>query len=285
MKKVVLSVVAALAFLGSARIRGGHAGESEDGGSGARRRRRSTSPSAPRSPPTTFCAASRSRTAGRRCRATSNSTTLRPPWLTLYAGMWGSSLYTGFADAEFDISGGARFILGNFGLDIGYVYYAYPDRRRADTAFEHQLRRSLRQAVATRSTDWLTLRRRRSIGGNNFGNTAAQDALAYYAGNADGRRCRHSCRSGSAPRISAKSAVRPRHSAFTVLGIGIRATLLERRLAFNYKALTLDLRYFDTDTRLHQRALRSGCRADASNLCDGAFVATLKFDTTLSALK
>ena len=48
-------------------------------------------------------------------------------WLKLYAGVWGSSLYTGFADAEFDITGGARFSWGNFGLDLGYVYYEYPD--------------------------------------------------------------------------------------------------------------------------------------------------------------
>ena len=48
-------------------------------------------------------------------------------WLKLYAGVWGSSLYAGFADAEFDISGGARFTWGNFGLDVGYVYYDYPD--------------------------------------------------------------------------------------------------------------------------------------------------------------
>ena len=40
-------------------------------------------------------------------------------WLKLYAGVWGSSLWTGFADAEFDITGGARFTCGNFGLDLG----------------------------------------------------------------------------------------------------------------------------------------------------------------------
>ena len=40
-------------------------------------------------------------------------------WLKLYAGVWGSSLWTGFADAEFDITAGARFTWGNFGLDVG----------------------------------------------------------------------------------------------------------------------------------------------------------------------
>jgi uncharacterized protein (TIGR02001 family) len=47
-------------------------------------------------------------------------------WLKFYGGVWGSSLWTGFANAEFDITGGARFTFGNFGLDIGNIYYEYP---------------------------------------------------------------------------------------------------------------------------------------------------------------
>ena len=47
-------------------------------------------------------------------------------WLKLYAGVWGSSLWTGFADAEFDFTGGARLTFGNFGLDLGLIYYYYP---------------------------------------------------------------------------------------------------------------------------------------------------------------
>jgi uncharacterized protein (TIGR02001 family) len=43
-------------------------------------------------------------------------------WLKLYAGVWGSSLWTGLANAEFDITGGGRFTFGNFGLDLGYIY-------------------------------------------------------------------------------------------------------------------------------------------------------------------
>ena len=46
-------------------------------------------------------------------------------WLKLYAGIAGYSLNTGFAAAEFDESAGARFAFGNFGLDVGYVYYYY----------------------------------------------------------------------------------------------------------------------------------------------------------------
>ena len=51
-------------------------------------------------------------------------------WLKLYAGVWRLEPLHGFADAEFDISGGARLTFGNFGLDLGYVYYDYPDGTR-----------------------------------------------------------------------------------------------------------------------------------------------------------
>src|SRR5882757_4106472 len=47
-------------------------------------------------------------------------------WLKLYAGLWGSSLNYTYANAEIDLSGGARLAFGNFGLDLGYVYYYYP---------------------------------------------------------------------------------------------------------------------------------------------------------------
>ena len=64
-------------------------------------------------------------------------------WLKLYAGIWGSSLWTGFADAEFDITAGARFTWGNFGLDLGYIQYEYP----GGGVNYRQLGRSICQAV------------------------------------------------------------------------------------------------------------------------------------------
>ena len=68
-------------------------------------------------------------------------------WLKLYAGLWGSSLATYNADAELDISGGARLTFGNFGLDLGYVYYEYPDGTVWHGQRLWQLRRILCQAV------------------------------------------------------------------------------------------------------------------------------------------
>ena len=44
--------------------------------------------------------------------------------------MWGSSLASYLANAEFDIYGGVRLSYDSFGLDVGYVHYAYPDGSR-----------------------------------------------------------------------------------------------------------------------------------------------------------
>ncbi len=49
--------------------------------------------------------------------------------IQLYVGVWGSSLWTGLANAEFDIYGGARFTWGNFGLDIGLHLVRISGRR------------------------------------------------------------------------------------------------------------------------------------------------------------
>ena len=109
-------------------------------------------------------------------------------WLKLYAGVWGSSLYTGFADAEFDISGGARFTWGNFGLDLGYVYYEYPDGVRPERL--RQLRRILCQAVVQGRR--LADRRRRHRRRRQLQQQVCADCCAwvgdadadYYSGNA-----------------------------------------------------------------------------------------------------
>ena len=60
-------------------------------------------------------------------------------------------------------------------------------------------------------------------------------------------------------------------------------------LDFNYKAITLDLRYWGinlspnttTPTGINQ----CGPGSTGQNFCGDRFVATLKFDTSLSALK
>ena len=56
-------------------------------------------------------------------------------------------------------------------------------------------------------------------------------------------------------------------------------------IAFNYKAITLDLRYWDTNVDSGNAAQCVSTTAPSIDLCKGTFVATLKFDTSLSALK
>src|SRR5471032_874639 len=55
-------------------------------------------------------------------------------WLKFYGGVWGYSTEEFLATSEMDLSGGARFTFGNFGLDLGYVFYAYVDGVNAGIA-------------------------------------------------------------------------------------------------------------------------------------------------------
>jgi uncharacterized protein (TIGR02001 family) len=208
-------------------------------------------------------------------------------WLKLYAGLWGSSLYTGFADAEFDISGGARFTFGNFGLDVGFVYYEYPDGvpNGFGSFGEFYAKPSYKFA------DWLTVGAVID-GGTNYNNKVT--LAPPWVGNAD------------AGYYSVNAVItlpwQPIPNVTISLnpeigrqwfGTGPKTNLLvadytywDVGLDFNWKAITLDLRYWDTDT-----SLGAGNAICAVNLhpgvdaCDTRFVATLKFDTSISALK
>ena len=58
-------------------------------------------------------------------------------------------------------------------------------------------------------------------------------------------------------------------------------------LILNYKAATLDLRYWGTNVKSGTGAVVNQCggAVNGTNFCGDRFVATLKFDTTFSALK
>lgn len=200
-------------------------------------------------------------------------------WVTFYAGLWGSNV--SFADAEFDISGGARFSYGIFGLDLGYVYYEYPSPMALTPAtgvYSPTGNFSYGEFYAKPSvklTDWLTVGGA-VIGGDNFGNTS--NSAWYYEGNAAITLPQFlpmgigSSISGAVGRQTYASALG--NTDYTTWNVGV---------AFNYKAVTLDLRYWDTDTNAASAAQCVG--PTGMDLCDARFVATLKFDTSLSALK
>ncbi len=197
-------------------------------------------------------------------------------WLKLYAGLWGSSLASYNADAEFDISGGARFSFGNFGLDLGYVYYEYPDGTAGTNAYgsfgEFYAKPSFKIA------DWLTIGGTID-GGNNFNDgylIVGSKTAYYYSGNAV------ITLPWTPAGITISLNPEVGRQVFQCTGC-TSYDYWDVGLDFNYKAITLDLRYWDTDAP--DTAFVSPAAFGSKNLADQRFVATLKFDTSLSALK
>jgi uncharacterized protein (TIGR02001 family) len=204
-------------------------------------------------------------------------------WLKLYAGIWGSSMYAGFADAEFDFSGGARLSYGNAGLDLGYVYYSYPDGVSAGVAAGGAGNGSFGDFYAKPSykfNDWLTVGGVIDYGTNNNNGIGIVGSKVdgFYAANAVITLpipLPYGIGVSLNPEIG-RQFVRCTgcdNSNFTYYDVG---------LDFTYKAMTLDLRYWDTSK--HGVNL-SPVAYGAKDLGGSTFVATLKFDTTLAALK
>jgi uncharacterized protein (TIGR02001 family) len=210
-------------------------------------------------------------------------------WLKLYAGIWGSSLYTGFANAEFDLTAGARFSWGNFGLDIGYIQYEYPGGgvNGVGNFGEEYFKPSYK------FTDWLTVGGTVEIGNGNFnGKTVAPGGT--WVGGAD-----HYYYSGNAVitlpftlpygiTVSLNPEVgHEYYSSGVNTNLGFSSdTYWDVGLDFVYKVVTLDLRYWDTNIKSPTATYASQClNFGAGNYCSSRFVATLKFDTALSGLK
>ena len=187
--------------------------------------------------------------------------------ISLYAGLWGSSLWTGAANAEFDAYGGVRFSIDKFGLDVGYVHYIYPDG--AANGFNDYGEIYAKPSFSI--TDWL------SIGAivyyapdiNQSGTKAT-----YYAGTASVKLPQF-MPLGISTSISGEVGRQVVEAAF-----GNSWTTWNVGVAFAYKAITLDVRYWDSDVD-PATCVNSTGRVT----CDERVVATLKFDTSLSALK
>jgi len=212
-------------------------------------------------------------------------------WLKLYAGIWGSSLWTGFADAEFDITAGVRFTWGNFGLDVGYIQYEYPGGaiNGIGNYGEEYFKPSYKVA------DWLTLGGVFEVGNGNFNSKTLAPGLGPWVGNAG-----HYFVAGNAVitlpwspmgiAISLNPEIgREYYSAGVNANLGFSSdTYWDVGLDFNYKAITLDLRYWDTNVNNPTATYAAQCLNavnPGTNFCGSRFVATLKFDTALSSLK
>lgn len=202
--------------------------------------------------------------------------------IQLYAGVWGSSLYTGFAAAEVDPNGGVRFTLGNFGLDLGYVYYGYPNAA-ANTNISYG---EFYAKPSYKVADWLTVGAF-ITGGSNFGNgvgiVGSKDAY-FYGANAV---LTLPWAPGGVTIALNPEIGRQWYSSGIKTSLAFQDyTWWNVGLVFNYKAVTLDLRYWDTNVSTPSAGQCAAAGNIAGNdLCSAKFVATLKFDTTFSALK
>jgi len=208
-------------------------------------------------------------------------------WLKFYAGIWGSSLAVYNANAEIDPNGGFRLTFGNFGLDVGYVYYYYPDGTTVGTVpgLAYGSFGEFYAKPTYKFNDWLTVGGVID-GGSNFNNgyliTGSKNA-GFYSGNAvitlpvklpygivasvnpEVGRQWYGCTVG----VGACPAV----SGYTYWDVGLDLV---------YKAITLDLRYWDTNKH---NTFISPVAFGAKDIAGSTFVATLKFDATLSGMK
>lgn len=212
-------------------------------------------------------------------------------WLTLYTGVWGSSLWTGFANAEFDITGGGRFAWGNFGLDVGYIYYYYPGGTTATLANGSFSEAYIKPSYKV--NDWLAFGGVYETGFNNFNGKATLPGVtwigdarhSYYAGNVTVTLPQF-MPAGITTSINAEIGRELYSSGVTLNQGSVSDTYYDVGLIFNYKAATLDLRYWGINTKPGATVgNQCGLATAGTNFCGSRFVATLKFDTTFAALK
>ena len=197
------------------------------------------------------------------------------PWLTLYAGLWGSNINWGAGSyAEFDITGGARFSYKQFGLDVGYDYYDYPNTTPNGSYGEFYAKPSFQ------ITNWLTVGAA-FWGGSNWANTG--NTAWYYEGNATVTLPQF-LPMGIGTSISGAVGRQTYDSTIHSTGV-IDYTTWNVGVDFSYKAITLDLRYWDTNVDTTNAAQCVSGTGSGVDVCSATFVATLSFNTSLSALK
>ena len=181
---------------------------------------------------------------------------------TAYVNVWASNVDygEGFEGAEIDVAAGIRPQFGQLSLDLGYVHYFYSPKHvspdygeifaKADYNFDDKLTVGARVFFAP---DF-----------NQSGNTATWVAAGVRV---------------------------PLPNDFSVYG-GIGYQFFEdpdafeqlawtAGLSYNWKAVTLDLRYWGTDLSDNECVARSGF----SDGCDSRVVATISFDTSFTEVK
>ncbi len=221
---------------------------------------------------------------------------------TLYVGLaaygidWPTAYGFTSPSAEVDLYGGWRNTWGAFSLDLGGIYYYYPKETWNGSTSQSDFWELYAKAAYAVTPDF-------TIGGNVFW---TPDLLAYS-------------NTFAAVGVSAKadavyaSATAKWVTPFNFNGLGLYVsgelghwwindsgftnplvgtftdpsyTYWNAGIAFTYKALTLDLRYHGTDQSTADcRSFLLAAVNPSNSWCDDTFIAALKFDTSLNALK
>lgn len=200
----------------------------------------------------------------------------------IYAGVWSSSVSFpnryGLTDpsAEVDFYAGIRHTWGAFSLDAGYLYYWYPGESKA---FPGQ-----------RQTDYWELKALPSVAIGDLGSITGNIWWSPDYANTGGDDLYLSL----APKINLPISSIP-DVAFYVSGELGKQWLGKNDFNFNpkdfwtwnlgggltYKAMTLDVRYSDTNLTRNECFGNTGVRS----WCGSAVVAKIAFDTSLNKLK
>lgn len=207
----------------------------------------------------------------------------------IYSGMAGNAieLNTG---TEMDFYAGIRNTWGKFGLDIGYWYYWYPKEQPAlDTDFWEVYAKAT-YAVTPDFTVGLSVFYTPDLlhlGGSNgvgeidgvYVEASAKYVLPYSTPTAYGPL--GAFVSGAVGYWDIGTD--PTGVVFG--GADVSYTYWNAGVAFTLSALTLDLRYHDTDLSQAECVAFTGFGPGASRWCNATFVAKLSFDTLLSKIK
>lgn len=215
-----------------------------------------------------------------------------------YSINWPSAAAFGFTDpaAEIDFYGGWRHEWGNFSADVGLIYYYYP--------------KELFNGFTGDSDFWevywkggYAVNDRFSVGANvyytpdllNYSETFASAAYGGFSAKARALYASVTAEYTFWEKGDYTGAISGelghwwiKDTGFLLGGFGDPSyTYWNAGVAFAYKAVTLDLRYHGTDLGNTGcgNFLLVGTPHPSNKWCKDAFIASLKFDTSLSALK
>lgn len=212
----------------------------------------------------------------------------------------GGQLYVGTAVSAIDIQTGSevdfyagwRKTWGKLGIDVGYIYYWYPAEKAVASL-----------GLGGLDTDFMEVYAKASYAVNSdltLGLSVFYSPDVLHAGgqllNAQGLYTEASAK--YVLPLSTPTAYGPLgafvsgavgfwdiNNAVPVYGVNVSYTYWNAGVAFTLSALTLDLRYHDTDLTPAECAAFVFGGAATTRWCSGTFIAKLSFDTLLSKIK